>query len=75
MVIPRYLCTLHRVMVIFANLPIFRINVSKNAGNNGRVNMLCIQVIDMPEYSVLFVVNDLVHDAPVILISLISHFF
>ena len=59
----------------FFNLPILCINVGKNAGNNGRVDMSCLQVIDMPEYSALFVVNDLVHDTPVVLISLISHFF
>ena len=59
----------------FFNLPIFRINFSKNDGNNGRVNMWCLQVIDITEYSALFVVNDLVHHTPVVFIFLMSHLF
>ena len=61
--------------VAFCNLPIFHINVRKDVGKNGRVNMLCLKVTNMPEYGAFSVANNLVHDAPVILISLIAHFF
>ena len=57
------------------NLTIFRINVRENAGNNGMSDIQCIQVIGVSEYSALFFVNDIVHDAPVVFISLISHLF
>ena len=59
----------------FRNLPIFRINDIKDAENNGRFNMLCPQVIGMPEYDALFVVNNIVHDAPMFFIYLIAHLF
>ena len=75
MVIPRYLCSFPRMLVIFANLPIFRINVNKDSVNNSRVNMLCIQVIYMTDYDAFLVVNNIVHDAPVVFIFMIAHFF
>ena len=56
------------------NLPIFRIDISKEAGNNVGVNMWCLQVIYVPEYGALLVVNNIVYDTPVVLISLIAHF-
>ena len=62
-------------MVIFANLTIFRINVRKNDQNNGWLEILFLQVVDVLKYGALIVVKDLVHDKQVVFISLISHFF
>ena len=46
----------------FCNLPIFHINFIKNAGNNGGINMGCLQVIDVTEYGAFLDLNDLVYD-------------
>ena len=60
--------------VHFHNIPIFRINVIKDSGNNSRVKIWNIQAIDIPYYGALFFVNNIVHDAPVVLFSLIDNF-
>ena len=75
MVIPRYLCTLLRVMVIFA---IFPYSASMSEITPETTEGSTYDVLSSPtcQSIVHFVfVNDIVHDTPVVLISLISHFF
>ena len=74
MVIPRYLCTFTHVMVIFQSSHILH-QCQQELLKQRQGQHVIFQVIDMPEYSALFLVNNLVHDTPVVFISLISHFF
>ena len=62
------------MVFIFRNLAVLRLDVSKGDGKNGRFNMWCLQVIDIPEYGAFFVINNIFHEAPVALIILIAHF-
>ena len=67
MVIPRYLCILPCVMVIF--------NISKKSRGNVGTNMQHIKFVNVLEYGALFIINIFFHNEPIILISLVAHLF
>ena len=73
MVMSRYLCILPRMMVIFENIYIFCINVSKNSGENIGINMQHIPVVNISEYGSLFTLN-VFHNTPIIFVSLVANF-
>ena len=74
MVIPRYLWILPHVMVIFENISILCVNVSKNARDNVGIIMQHFQIVGMLEYGQFFSFDDFVHHRTVIFDSLVAYF-
>ena len=59
----------------FRNISLFCVNVRKNTRDNVGISMQNIQVVNVTEYGALFTINMFVHNAPIILVYLVSHIF
>ena len=72
---PEVFVYIPRVIVIFLNFSILGVNVIKNARDNVGINMKHLQVVNMSDYSALFIINIVFHNTPIIFVSLVLNIF
>ena len=74
MVILRYLCILPRMMVIFKIFHIL-LQCHQECQRKLWINVQHLQVVNVSEYGELFIINNFVHDAPIIFVSMVARLF